>query len=355
MDSETLDTGLLNTEELDSIETNSETLNDQETFEEVEKDSLGLYGYNEKEKYPTESRKTSMPRYEEVQIRFNKILQNRVQLKENLTGSQITYLLDFYVEQAFKSLLWIRDEDTLHELLQEEYNNTIQHLLKTRRKLFSIRFQNTDAYSGVTEILFTKTPHDFIDKFLGLKLNREYYWGFLKKVLEKNQIKDTVMSRCFFYHDRYIDIKNLILGNYIRFAFAETNKFFSYNKGEVELEKKEDYFSGVLVMILKVIDKYDSYKGTLTSFIENWLKDYRTTFKAAQSIVLRGFEVTLAEEALENFADEVTENSEEDNAILTQIVEKLLMKLNVTVEELVKLVYPYRKNLPVLSTILRVE
>ena len=318
--------------------------------------------------YSTDLNRRGIPRYEEVQIRFNNILQKRDQLEENLTGSQITYLLDFYIEQCFNVLDFIaykgdvRQQQHFMDQVQREYETIVKELLHNRRKLFSIRFLNEDIYDTITALFFDRNYESFKRKFLSIKLNREFYLKFLENICTNIKASSTldltdVEAYYQFYKKQYTEIKNLLLGNYIRYAFSETNKFFSYYKDRLSLEVKEDYFSGLMLVILRVIDKYDSFKGTLTSFIENWLKDYRTTFKARQTLVSKALDV-----ADETYLDECSLEEEfhesslnETLSLETRIVESLILTLNKPYEEIQSMLQKHQELFPTLLQLVTLQ
>jgi hypothetical protein len=164
--------------------------------------------------YITEITGRGIPRYEEVQIRFNHILQNRIQLEENLTGSQIAYLLDYYVDRCFDMLDWKHSEDPkLLEAIQKEYLRTIQLFIKNRRKLFSIRYSNDEVLDVLVELFFEKSIRVFKERFLNIKLNREVYLSFLDNIFTVKADQDC-REYFAFYRQQYIEFKNLLLGNY---------------------------------------------------------------------------------------------------------------------------------------------
>jgi hypothetical protein len=200
-------------------------------------------------------------------------------------------------------------------------------------------------------LFFETSIQTFIRKFLSIKLNREIYLEFLDAVLKDESI---VNEHYRFYRAQYTELKNLLLGNYIRYAFSETNKFFTYYKDRMSIEAKEDYFSGLMLVILKVIDKYDSFKGTLTSFIENWLKDYRTTFRTRQTLVIKACDIE-NETHLEgcSLEEEFHEAAlERSLTIEAKILDHILASTGGNFETLKVLVCKHSKQLPLLKTLL---
>ena len=312
-----------------------------------------LYYNDNSTQYSTDLSRNGLPRYEEVQIRFNNILQKRDQLEENLTGSQIAYLLDFYVERMFDLLEWESSE--ISQQIEEEYVRICRGLLKNRRKLFSIRFTNEEVYDTLVELFFEKNSAAFKNRFLSIKLNREMYLDFLDGVDKRGVFSDELTKEYFlFYRNQYRELKNLLLGNYIRYSFTETNKFFAYYKDKMPLESKEDYFSGLMLVILKVIDKYDSFKGTLTSFIENWFKDYRTTFRARQIQV--DSHLNIEDEA---FLNEYSLEAESTDDIVVakadlkrKFLEELMLSCGEDLDSLKKILLSNKKHFPNLQKLL---
>lgn len=312
--------------------------------------------YNDSDaQYVTESSGRGVPRYEEVQIRFNNILQKRIQLDENLTGSQIAYILDYYVDRCFDILDWLPSTPELMESLQKEYLRTIQTFIKNRRKLFSIRYSNEEVLDVLVELFFEKDIKVFKERFLNMKLNREVYLDYLDSVFKPSVIADVDALDYFsFYRKQYTEFKNLLLGNYIRFSFSETNKFFSYYKDKTTLEAKEDYFSGLMIVILRVIDKYDSFKGTLTSFIENWFKDYRTTFKARQRMIDGSVDIedegTLHQCSLGG--ESIEDAASREAPFKKQMLENLLAIAEMRLDEFKTLIKSNQKHFPNISLFL---
>lgn len=323
-------------------------------------DSVDSLNYNDSNTTYATDLKTNLPRYEELQIRFNNILQKRDQLQENLTGSQIAYLLDYYLEQSLNLPLLVDcteiQKPIMLKAVQKAYEVILKELVQGRRKLFSIRFSNVDIQDSLLDLLFEEDYYRFKNKFLSIKLNREFYLKFLEHLFA-NEIFQDENLQCLkkyysFYKDQYTNLKNLLLGNYIRYCFTETNKFFNYhnNNNNLPLEIKEDYFSGLMLVILRVIDKYDAFKGTLTSFIENWLKDYRTTFKAKLTLVTRG--QTIEDESiLENHPAEEDERENTFGAsptVRNQILEKICLRLNRPLPEVIAFINAHEHLFPTL-------
>lgn len=328
----------------------------------VEEDNLNTddpLSFNDNSaEYSTKSKSKSAPRYEEVQIRFNQILQNRVQLDESLSGSQIAYILDYYIERCFDVLNWpVQDPATLHTAISTTYTSTIQKFIKNRRKLFSIRFSNEEVFDVMVELFFEPNLKVFTERFLSIKLNREVYLEFLDKIFVPSIIQSADQLQYYnFYRKQYIEFKNLLLGNYIRYSFAETNKFFAYYRANVSLEAKEDYFSGLMIVILRVIDKYDSFKGTLTSFIENWFKDYRTSFKARQKMYDGAIDIE-DEATLQSCSLEVINEDAVGEVVevtfANQILENLIISAQISYTDLRQLVQKYPNDFPNLALLLK--
>lgn len=226
--------------------------------------------------------RNSTSAFEEIQVRLNNILQGRKQISENLSGSQIACILDFFVEAAFLGIVTeqgITDSNKICKL-KESFSKTLDTLIRNRRKLLSTRFSNEEIYDTLVGLPFEASTETFVKNFLSLRLSRNVYLDFLQTYFSAPEMKDAVSKNYFeFYKENYLSFKNLLLGNYLRFIMAETNRSINQYRDILAPEMKEDYFCGLVLKVLEVIDKYDSYKGTLTSYIENWFKDYKTVFK----------------------------------------------------------------------------
>lgn len=271
--------------------------------------------------------KTSSP-HEEVQVRLNNILQNRKQISENLSGSQISYILDFYIKACFSSISWPTDlsKSKMLELLKKSYIITLDKLIANRRKLMSTRFSNEEIYDTLVKLLFETDADSFVKNLFSLRLNRGVYLEFLDRFFNSQDLKSSAARNYFeFFKEGYFHFKGLLLGNYLRFIMTETNKFTSQYKDHLEV--KEDYFCGLILVVLNVIDKYDSYKGTLTSYIENWFKDYRTVF-SKNNVFARFNEKAITAENENYLFSEIAKSSEESsNLELLEDEEEMLDSL----------------------------
>jgi hypothetical protein len=302
--------------------------------------------------------------HEEIQVRLNTILQSRKQITENLSGSQISYVLDFFIEAAFLAVITeqgLPDEQKI-ESLKSSFSGTLDYLLDNRRRLLSTRFANEEIYDTVVKLPFEVDIKTFIKNFLSLKLSRGVYLDFLDdyyRVLATGELTNSIsQDYVSFYKGNYLYFKNLLLGNYLRFIMAETNRSMNQFKDYLSPAAKEDYFCGLVLKVLEVIDKYDSYKGTLTSYIENWFKDYKTVFKKNHvDSVFR--EVALSQDN-ENHVFSKTEDREEEYYdpqtevfdLRTALLDTLVSMLNRDSQFIIETVKKYQESLPELFKLL---
>lgn len=324
----------------------------EEAIPEVDSD---LESYNNSNvAYNTDIGRKGLPRYEEVQVRFNNLLQKRKQLDENLSGSQIAYVLDFYMSNCFQVLSWFEGREDVLAIIRVNYKIAIKAFITNRRKLFSIRYSNEEIYDVLVDLFFEQSVENFCKRFFNLKLNREVYLTFLDAVFTNEAIEAEKAEYYKFYREQYTQFKNLLLGNYLRFAFSETNKFLDSWKEGATSEIKEDYFAGLNIVILRVIDKYDSFKGTLTSFIENWFKDYRTTFKARHNLINSAADIededTLHRYSAEQETNErVVSSGSDGEDFRAAMLEKLIMETDSDLTSLTAFIAKYRNYFPALS------
>lgn len=78
-----------------------------------------------------------------------------------------------------------------------------------------------------------------------------------------------------YWQDQALAFKGMILEKYMRFVMVEAQSFYKYqrqNNPHLTFELSEIAQNFVLV-VNKAIDKCDAQKGTLTSHIQNWIKD----------------------------------------------------------------------------------
>ena len=221
-------------------------------------------------------------------------------IKENLSGKQITDILDSLILEA----LWPIIHNTR---LMDDY---IQFLMtvsidRSRRKYSLI--DKTTFTNLLFSYMMTTDPENKIRILRKLKLERNIAFALLARFMQTTQHytalyqqlfaanpqqrsrllqqlmnieKDcktvnqlslySTIRHCGAYYDLAADFKNRIIEKYIRLAFNESVK--AKNRTKLQIDH-EELFDNLILSISKAIDKYDSGKGALTSYIGWWFKD----------------------------------------------------------------------------------
>ena len=240
-----------------------------------------------------------------VQIIFNQILQGRKEARTGLTGSQITFILDYFITEIFSNILQLSSKskllhDTFLRIQKQEVRRIIIASLQSKKRLMSIRYSNSSVYCKIVNLNFVKTVGAFNSLFLKMRLNRNFYTDTVETILKEidslvvksredssltqyeESLLTTLKSQVGFLLKEFKVFKSLLTGNYVRLAFNDTNRFYRMmqeHSSPCDLPTKQDYFGGLIITTLNAIDRYDSLKGTLKTYIESWYKDYRLSYK----------------------------------------------------------------------------
>jgi len=75
------------------------------------------------------------------------------------------------------------------------------------------------------------------------------------------------------YLELMYEFRNVIVGNYIRFAYQQAKMYVSKKGSNFNFN---DVYQNFLVIITKAIDKYDASKGPLTSYVKWWILNAQT-------------------------------------------------------------------------------
>lgn len=78
------------------------------------------------------------------------------------------------------------------------------------------------------------------------------------------------ISRAEYWHKMGLDFRNLIIERYVRYAVMKAHGYYKTNMGRVDLD---DLVQNYMLAISRGIDKYDSKRGTLTNYINQWIRN----------------------------------------------------------------------------------
>jgi len=225
-------------------------------------------------------------------------------LTENLTGGQIEELLDSLMIQALAPII--------HGCCA--FDLQISYLLSNitvnkKRKLSSL--PREEAINLMCRYLMTSNPDTKISLLSMMKIERGFLYNFavnfLKEtegyvelyqryIVEIDEIKYSeldsklkvietsvggnrnsifsAINSCKDYLQLAYIFRNNIVMNYLKHSYSQACAFVSMKGKNFDLE---DVYQNFLTSISKAIDKYDSSKGALTSYINFWILNAQTT------------------------------------------------------------------------------
>ena len=224
-------------------------------------------------------------------------------LTDNLTGGQIQEVLDTLIHQAVSPI--IRGSDSFDMQVAYILSSTARN---RKRKLSSLpREESIDA---MCQFLTTTDREEKVRLIGMMRLERSFIYNYVVKFLKAvegyvelyhlwltaKNVQDKfsherrleAMERSVGYtrdklfhtirtsHD-YLELaykfRNSIVMNYLKHAYKQAKAF---TKSKPNFDQK-DVYQNFLTAITKAVDKYDSAKGALTSYINWWLLNAQTT------------------------------------------------------------------------------
>jgi hypothetical protein len=224
-------------------------------------------------------------------------------LLENLTGGQIQTVLDYLILQALSPIIHnskVFDAQIIYLLALVTKNRKRKISALPREEFISILCQylaTDDPYKKIFLLETAKIERGFICNFVVNVLKR--LDGFLP-IYQKNLLttdkaeslrltkKLDVISKelgmtndsvfCVYtqstdYLELAYKFRNFIVSNYVRYAYKQAKAYCSSRSNSFDFQ---DVWHNFLAAITKAIDKYDSSKGALTSYIAWWLLNVQT-------------------------------------------------------------------------------
>lgn len=222
---------------------------------------------------------------------------------KNLTGEQIQQVLDLFLYKALEPII----------TKSTAFDNQIVYLLglitrNRKRKLSSI--PRAKAASYLAKALVTSNPEEKLKLFRAARIERNFIHVFIKDYLSmcgnytkeyikyifsKKHMKKTHIRRLDLIArelktdrrslfvivknsakalDHFYSYRKNILSHYVQMASSQAKSFVSSNS-----TNNYDFFDcrqSILRSVLIAIDKYDSSKGALTSYINWWVLNAQT-------------------------------------------------------------------------------
>lgn len=221
----------------------------------------------------------------------------------NLTGGQIQEILDHFIHESIACI--VRTSDAFD--VQIIYLLTLCTKNK-KRKISSL--PREQFISMLSQYLVTDDIETKLSILANAKIERSFIYNFIVKYLKETEdylpLYTKYLNTKTKVHKQMLDLKlkaiekrvgntretlyqtintardylnlayefrNSIVNNYIRLAYTQA-KIFCKMKGP-NFDFK-DVYQNFLTIITKAIDKYDSSKGALTSYIKFWILNVQT-------------------------------------------------------------------------------
>ena len=231
---------------------------------------------------------------------LNALKSVKEQLPENYSSRQLLATLDSLLFSAVNPILQNTQFLDRHlSIVAGWYTNA------ARRKLASLDSKE-NFNSIVAAMIVARTPEERIHAWKTLKLERTITFWLIQQWLDtmkpwpkavvNNDYKLKLSCErrgCLIQHEcifqliqkvefwlaRSIDFKQQIMEKYMRYAMLEAHAYQSYHREHnphlvIDVNEVAQNF---MLAVSKGIDKCDTDKGVLTSYVKSWLKDARNT------------------------------------------------------------------------------
>jgi hypothetical protein len=296
----------------------------------------------------------------------HELLSFKERLDSNYSSDQLSETLDDLIFKALRPIFFTTDhvQQTLVEMLpfvasnarrkftnmprgefvdslftvitghNKEANFKLLRKIRLERTVFFACIASFDNITADYETIiryYFKTPVG--DRATRFSLQQQMHHIENQLVADPNISLFSTRREVLFWNNQALDFKQMITEKFIRLAFLDSAKA----SAETGLNIDDDsLFKDYIVSISKAVNKFDSSKGTLTSFIRWWFLDAKTSSKGHEYAV--AFSVPTAQRAkmlasgVVNFAqmiDEDTENNDGTNVnVLDNIISRETESLN---------------------------
>lgn len=221
----------------------------------------------------------------------------------NLTGGQIQEALDFLIYKGLEPIIrysQVFDIQVAH-LLGVAATNKKRKISALEREDFIVRLCNalttTDLDRKLDLLSKAKIERSFVYSFLVNFLNEtsgytDLYTQYLtcSEHLERKRLdlklqaiertvgfsRDHLFSTlniCRHYVDLAYTFRNSIVEQYLKHGYKQAHAFCKQKAGHFDFK---DVYQSLMAAITKAIDKYDSSRGALTSYINYWILNAQT-------------------------------------------------------------------------------
>jgi len=215
----------------------------------------------------------------------------------NLSSKQIIVILNALLNAAAEPLF-----QHSHLMRQLVLQAMLQTQVDHRRKISIHSKENTAALIiyGITNRDFSAIKHCEIDRGTLFKAV-DIVYGRLKQAveLERRLVRRPKSSKLLLrqamlahrlgmpvnlmtplarwigeYYELYLQFKERIIAKYIKFAYQEANRARALTDLHVDVG---ELFKNYLLALNRAIDKCDANRGTLTSYIQQWMMSARSS------------------------------------------------------------------------------
>lgn len=192
----------------------------------------------------------------------------------NLPDRILADILHFYVENHRRKLSSLPKELVMSSILRylvATPDNKIRRLRQCRLERNVLRLiittfqQETSLYQSLTLRKARLRPESSklpkVQGDLDLIEARVGYNGSLDLF--------SVINTVNFWNGQANDFKNMLMEKYLRLIVSQAQTYYKSNNSNMELD---DIIQNLIIFTSKALDKYDSRKGTLSSYIMTWLQ-----------------------------------------------------------------------------------
>lgn len=225
------------------------------------------------------------------------ILAIKEQLKDNLSSNQISQILDKFLYSALQPIVFYSNyaESFLINIIYQIYNDHRRKFsILTKEELINniyITIASEDKNIKWKYILnmrlertiWQNVVYSFIEKCKNYDLYERKYINSKNKIKWNNKLCEIennvkvdrkylsiVISQSKYNINMFRKFKHMIIEKYLRMAYIESIKDAKATSLQIDTDS---LYANYILAIDKAIDKYDNTKGTLTSYIQYWLKD----------------------------------------------------------------------------------
>ncbi len=220
-------------------------------------------------------------------------------LSNEVTSNQIETILDFLIAKAINAILV---SSNFMDILMasalawktENPRRKISHI--PRHEVTALLFHFLGASNPDEKRLILNQLHlerSFLlfacDQYLDWMvqyvdaLNRLTVENSTETTLKKIQLETafSLSSNAYssyfeakFWYEQAIEFRKMIFSRYLKLVMKESSALYKRSKQNLDYK---DIFQNLVVAVYKAIDKFDSKKGTITSYIKEWMLDAKSS------------------------------------------------------------------------------